>query len=92
MIVRIQGEGQWELSGAQIDELDRIDNQLLDMIDLHDESQFVALFGKMLEYVRANGRPLPTEEIVESNVILPPADATMADVRRLFAEEGLVKP
>lgn len=90
MIVRIQGEGQWELSGAQLDELDAIDNQMLEEIDHHDESRFQQLLGQMLDYVRNNGRRLPPEEIVESNVILPPADATVDEVKALFTDEGLI--
>jgi len=90
MIVRIQGEGQWELSGAQLDELDAIDNQMLEEIDHHDESRFQQLLGQMLDYVRNNGRRLATEEIVESNLILPPADSTVDEVKALFTDEGLI--
>jgi hypothetical protein len=92
MIVRIQGEGQWELSGAQIDELDKIDNQLVDLIGHHDESQFETLLSQMLDYVRKNGRALRQDELVESNLILPPADSTIDDVKSLFAHEGLITP
>ncbi len=90
MIVRIQGEGQWELSGAQLDELDKIDTQMLDEIDHHDETRFTQLLGQMLDYVRSKGRRLPPEEIVESNLILPPSDATVDEVKALFSDEGLI--
>jgi signal transduction histidine kinase len=90
MIVRIQGEGQWELSGAQLDELDAIDNQMLEEIDHHDDSRFQQLLDQMLDYVRTNGRRLAPEEIVESNLILPPADATVDEVKALFTDEGLI--
>ncbi len=90
MIVRIQGEGQWELSGAQIDELDKIDDQIVDVIGDHNHEQFHSLLKQMLDYVRQNGRVLRPEEIVESDLILPPADSTMEEVQELFAHEGLI--
>ncbi|HEY7295401.1 MAG TPA: hypothetical protein VH916_10180, partial [Dehalococcoidia bacterium] len=92
MIVRIQGEGQWELSGAQIDELDKIDNQMVEEIDQRDERRFQQLLGQMLEYVRTKGRRLAADEIVESNLILPPSDATVDEVKALFTNEGLISP
>lgn len=90
MIVRIQGEGQWELASAHLDEMDKIDNQMLDVIDHQDESRFRDLLNQLLTYVRSNGRQLPPEEIAESNLILPPADATMDEVKALFTGEGLI--
>lgn len=90
MIVRIQGEGQWALSGAQLDELDAIDNQMLEEIDHRDASRFQQLLNQMLDYVRKNGRRLAPEEIVESDLILPPADATVDEVKALFTDEGLI--
>ncbi|HLZ70931.1 MAG TPA: hypothetical protein VKV26_13600 [Dehalococcoidia bacterium] len=90
MIVRIQGEGQWELTGSQLDELDKIDNQMLEEIDHQDGTRFQQLLGQMLGYVRTKGRRLPTDEIVESNLILPPSDATADEVKALFTDEGLI--
>lgn len=90
MIVRIQGEGQWEVSGAELDALDKIDDQIVEAVGLHDEARFHALMQQMLDHVRAKGRMLPPEEIVESDLILPPADSTIEEVHELFAHEGLI--
>lgn len=90
MIVRIQGEGQWEIGGAQIDELDTLDDQILEAIGEHDAGRFHALLSQMLDRVRKNGRQLPPQEISESDLILPPADSTMDEVKDLFAGEGLI--
>jgi hypothetical protein len=89
MIVRIQGEGQWDISGSQVDELDKLDDQILAAVGDHDEGRFHTLVGQLLDQVRSDGRKLPPEEIAESDLILPPADATMDEVKDLFASEGL---
>lgn len=90
MIVRIQGEGQWEISGTQLDELDKLDDQLVAIIGDHNDSRFNTLLHEMLEHVRKNGRQLPDDEIAESDIILPRADATLEEVRDLFQGEGLI--
>ena len=90
MIVRIQGEGQWELAGKHLDELDKIDDQIVEVIAQQDEARFEGLLKQMLDYVRSNGRALRPDEIEESDLILPPSDATIDEVKSLFAHEGLI--
>ena len=90
MIVRIQGEGQWELTGSQLDQLDKYDDELVTVIGDHNHERFHALFGSMLSLVREQGRRLRDDELTESDLILPPADASMDEVRDLFQGEGLI--
>jgi hypothetical protein len=90
MIVRIQGEGQWELDQAQVAQLDKIDNEMVAVVGANDTERFGALLAEMLDYVRKNGRKLAPDEIAESTLILPPADATLEEVRELFQDEGLL--
>lgn len=90
MIVRIQGEGQWELDQAQIAQLDKIDNEMVAVVGANDTEHFAALLAEMLDFVRKNGRKLAPDEIAESTLILPPADATLEEVRELFQDEGLL--
>ena len=40
MIVRILTEGQFNLPGAFIDDLNEIDNKLVEVVELEDEAQF----------------------------------------------------
>ncbi len=90
MIVRIQTEGQWELSEAQTKELDKIDDELAGVVEKQDVEKFQQLMSRLHEYVRSNGRALKPDELMESDLILPPADATMDEVKQLFAGEGLI--
>lgn len=90
MIVRILHEGQFELSGAQLDELNQIDNQIVEAVASNNESGFRAGLERMLQYIRSNGRPLAVDDFRESDIIVPPADATMEDIRHIFSGEGLI--
>jgi hypothetical protein len=40
--------------------------------------------------VREVGSPLPDDEIVPSQLVLPAGDATLAEVRELLSDDGLI--
>ncbi len=89
MIVRILGEGQFEVSDDSIAELNRLDAELEAALDAEEATFRAALHG-LLAAVRAAGTPVADEELDASDVILPFADATADDVRDLLSDEGLI--
>ena len=90
MIVRILTEGQYNLPGAHVDELNDIDNQLVEVVELEDQEGFDRHLKKMLDLVREKGTPVPVEEIVESDLVLPEPDITLKEAEELFVGEGLL--
>ena len=90
MIVRILTEGQYNLPGAYIDELNDIDNQLVEVVESDDQEGFDRLLKKMLDLVREKGTPVPVEELVESDLLLPEPDITLAEAEEIFSGEGLL--
>jgi hypothetical protein len=92
MIVRILNEGQWELDEAVQADLNRLDEAVERAVRSEDSEQLTAALTALLQEVRAAGRPLPDDELHDSDLILPDSDATLDDVRALLtdSEEGLV--
>ena len=90
MIVRILTEGQYNFPGAYIDELNEIDNQLVAAVEEEDQAEFDRLLKKMLDLVREKGAPVPVDELVESDLVLPEPDITLREAEELFAGEGLL--
>jgi hypothetical protein len=90
VIVRIASEGQFKMESAQVDRLNELDNQAVAAVEAGDEGQFHDLWGKMLELVRSEGKPVDDDELVGSDVILPPADTTFAEAAAEFTGEGLI--
>lgn len=90
MIVRIAGEGQYELSDDHLARLNELDNAAVAAVEAGEEERFSALLSDMHELVRADGRPVPEDELVPSQVILPPADTTLDEAEADFAGEGLI--
>jgi hypothetical protein len=44
----------------------------------------------MIDLVRHEGRAVPDDELVASDVILPPPDATLDELEGHFSGEGLI--
>ncbi|MBM3934064.1 MAG: hypothetical protein FJ319_07150 [SAR202 cluster bacterium] len=90
MIVRIMTEGQYMLPGSYIDRLNAIDDRIVDMVANNDRVKFQAELKKMLDLVRQKGRPVPWDELVESDIVLPHPDITIDEAKDLFVGDGLV--
>jgi hypothetical protein len=90
MIVRISGEGQYELPDADAERLNDLDNQAVAAVEAGDESKFAELWQQMLDLVCNDGRELADDELMESNVILPPRDSTFEDAKGEFSGDGLI--
>lgn len=90
MIVRISGERQYELPDDDAQRLNDLDNRAVAAAEAGDEAAFDELWGQMLELVARDGRPVPDDELVESDVILPPRDVSFDDARAEFTGEGLI--
>lgn len=90
MIVRILGEGQLVLEQGSLDELNRLDDDLLAAVHDGDEPRFKAAMDTLLARVRDLGQPLAVEEIKPSDFILPGADSSLDEVRDLLSSDGLI--
>lgn len=89
MIVRIATEGQYNLDSSYLDQLNAIDNDLVHAIAAGNRQRFQMLFKQLLELVRQHGQPVDVDELVESQVVLPPPDTSFDEAEELFVGEGL---
>jgi hypothetical protein len=90
VIVRILGEGQYDVADTELDALNSLDDALQSAVDGGDEDSFASALAALLERVRKVGRTLPDDEIVPSDLVLPSPDASLAEVRELLGDEGLI--
>jgi hypothetical protein len=90
VIVRIAGEGQFELPDGNAERLNELDNRAVSAVEQGDETGFHELWSQMLELVAADGTELGDDELVESDVILPPRDISFDEAREEFTGEGLI--
>ena len=59
-------------------------------VEAGDEESFRSLWAQMLELVQTDGNAIDEDELVESDVILPPRDVTFAEAQAEFTGEGLI--
>jgi hypothetical protein len=90
MIVRISGEGQFRLPDDDSERLNELDNRAVAAVVQGDETGFRELWSQMLELVASDGNTLDADELVESDVILPPRDITFEEARGEFTGDGLI--
>ncbi len=92
MIVRILSEGQWELSDDAVRGLNPLDDQVEAAVAAGDQGQLAEALHSLLEQVRSSGTAVAVDALVDSDLILPDADATLDEVGELLREstEGLV--
>lgn len=90
MIVRILGEGQFELAEAEMDKLNELDAKVEAAVEADDEDAFETALADLLEEVRNQGSRLADDSLEDSDLILPPSDATIEEVREMLADDGLI--
>ncbi len=90
MIVRIMEEGQVEVADDQLTGLNALDNEVETAVRNGDHVAFELALGALLDAVRRAGRPLSDDELCDSDLVLPPSDASLEEVREMLGEQGLV--
>jgi hypothetical protein len=92
MIVRIQGEGQYELDDEAVHRLDEMDAKLFTALEASDEQAFHHALTEVVAFVESHGKPVPNDRVVPSTIILPPSDITLDEARRLFTDRSYFQP
>jgi hypothetical protein len=90
VIVRVSGEGQFKLPDEDAEKLNDLDNRAVSAAEEGDEQDFRKLWTEMLDLVASDGNAVADEELVESDVILPPRDLSFAEAQGEFTGEGLI--
>lgn len=90
MIVRISTEGQYDVSEDDAAGLNELDNEAVASCEASDEQAFREVFGRLLDYVRTKGHPVGDDELVGSDIILPPPDVSLEEAKREFQGDGLI--
>lgn len=88
MIVRISGEGQYELNDSAAHRLEALDATLTEALHAGDEQRFHRDLREVMAFVRSEGKPVAPDQVVPSQVIIPPDDVTMDEARKFFSDDG----
>ncbi len=90
MIVRILGEGQYDVSDDALDRLNQLDSAVEAAVEAADEEAFSEGLARPARRRPHHRRGPRHRSLDESDLILPPADSTIDDVRELLSDDGLI--
>jgi hypothetical protein len=86
VIVRILGEGQFQVAEDVAAQLTALDTQLDAAVRKNDDAAFHAALGAAVRLVRDSGTSVPADTLTTADYILPFSDASIDEVRKLLAD------
>jgi hypothetical protein len=91
-IVRIMGHGQFTVDNRTLKKLNDIDNAIVELVSAarSDDTEFKKRLIELSNMVVQNGKPLDPHEIIKSDIILPSADLSIDEAKKLFQGEGVI--
>ena len=91
-IVRIMGHGQFTVDSRTLKKLNDIDSAIVEMVgtERSDDTEFKRKLTELSKLVIDNGKPLDPHEIIRSDIILPSADLSIDEAKKLFRGEGVI--
>lgn len=90
MIVRIFTEGQYRVDDSEHARIDELDEALRKAVDGGDQAMFMGALAELVAYVHDHGKALAEDELVGSDLMIPPPDTTLEEARTEFTGEGLI--
>jgi len=90
MIVRILGDNQYVLDSKYLDKLNELDTCMVDHLGHEQVDDFDSCLHEMIHIIREKGTPLDPAEIRASDLIVPSADMTPDEARKLFTKDGTI--
>jgi len=90
VIVRIMGEGQFEIDEEVAKGLNDLDQQAEQALEAGDAERLGELLERMAEAVWTNGTRVPDDDLSPSEAIVPPPDLSLEETRELFEGDGLI--
>ena len=88
MIVRILGEGQFDVPDTDAGRLGSLEEVLNTAVDGDDEVAFRTALGALIDEVRTVGTLLAPDAFTASDLVVPFADASLTETKALLDEPG----
>jgi hypothetical protein len=87
VIVRILGDGRYEVPEADLPAIEHLDEVLMDAVERGDEAAFGGALADLVGAVHHGGRRLDHDDTRTSGMVVPHEGSTLAEVQKLLAEE-----
>lgn len=91
MIIRIMGEGQYNVKSSLFDTLNKIDNTIVENVQKGDEKAYRKNLSKLISTIKSKGELVDNKELIASDIIVPPPDMTFKEAHDVFRGTGIFK-
>jgi hypothetical protein len=88
VIVRIMGEGRYDVPDADMPAVEQADGALVEALDGGDGAAFATALADLISVVRHTGKLLPADDVGPSEQAVPHEGSTLAEVKALLTEGG----
>jgi hypothetical protein len=88
VIVRILGEGQFDVAESERATLDGLEAALNDAVEGDDDAAFTAALAAVIDEVRRVGTPVAADAFTSSDLVVPFSDASLSETKALLADTG----
>jgi phage shock protein A len=82
-VVRIHGGDQYRISSDDRPQLDDYDRALVAAVEKADEAAFKTAVQQTLDFVRAHGELLKSDEMARSDLVVPSADMSLEEAKAI---------
>lgn len=89
MIVRILGDGQYDVADSAVEQLNELDAAVDQALAGGDDAGFGTALDALTSAVRAVGSKVDPTVILPSDLVLPHEGASLAEVRELLDSEDV---
>jgi len=86
VIVRILGEGRYQVPEADLPVIEQLDDVLVDAIEREDDAAFAGALADVIGEIRHSGTRLDHDDMRTSELVVPHEGSTRAEVAALLAE------
>ena len=90
MIVRVLGDGQYELDDVEAEEFTSLDDALGQHVEDGDEEAYRRDLASLLDYVHRNGTAVPDDDFRPSDQVLPDPSSSLAEIKALLEGEQAI--
>ncbi|GAA1864170.1 PspA-associated protein PspAA [Brevibacterium marinum] len=90
MIIRIMGEGQYDIADVNQELLQTYDNQVEDAVDAGNEDAARNALSSLHDFIISNGAPVADDFLGSSQAVVPFVDATLEEITELLTGEGFI--
>ncbi len=87
MIVRILGDGPYDLPDTAQGEIERLDEALGAAIERGDAAATTTALDQLVAHIRAVGTPLAADDLRPSALVVPHPGSTLEELEALLASE-----